>query len=52
MSNINVIEGGICAVEGVRAAGSREGKYGLTVIESKDSAASADVPWHRALHRS
>ena len=41
MSNINVIEGGICAVEGVRAAGSREGKYGLTVIESKDSAASA-----------
>ena len=41
MSKINVIEGGICAVEGVRAAGSREGKYGLTVIESKDSAASA-----------
>ena len=41
MSNIKVIEGGICAVEGVRAAGSREGKYGLTVIESLDSAASA-----------
>ena len=41
MSKINVIEGGICAVEGVRAAGSREGKYGLAVIESKDSAASA-----------
>ena len=45
MSNIKVIEGGICAVEGVRAAGraagSREGKYGLTIIESKDSAASA-----------
>ena len=37
MSNIKVIEGGICAVEGVRAAGSREGKYGLTIIESKDS---------------
>ena len=41
MSKINVIKGGICAVEGVRAAGSREGKYGLAVIESKDSAASA-----------
>ena len=41
MSNINVIKGGICAVEGVRAAGTREGKYGLTVIESKDSNASA-----------
>lgn len=41
MSNINVINGGICAVEGVRAAGSREGKYGLAVIESKGSAASA-----------
>ena len=32
MSNINVIEGGICAVEGGRAAGSLEGKYGHTVI--------------------
>ena len=41
MSKINIIEGGICAVDGVRAAGSREGKYGLAVIESKDSAASA-----------
>lgn len=41
MSNIKVIEGGICAVEGVKAAGTREGKYGLTVIESKDSNASA-----------
>ena len=41
MSNIDVIKGGICAVEGVRAAGTREGKYGLTVIESKDSNASA-----------
>ena len=37
MSNINVIKGGICAVQGVRAAGTRQGKYGLTVIESKDS---------------
>ena len=41
MSNIDVIKGGICAVEGVRAAGTREGKYGLTVIESKGSNASA-----------
>ena len=41
MSNIKVIKGGICAVSGVRAAGSREGKYGLAVIESKGSNASA-----------
>lgn len=41
MSNIDIIKGGICAVEGVRAAGTREGKYGLTVIESKGSNASA-----------
>jgi glutamate N-acetyltransferase/amino-acid N-acetyltransferase len=41
MSKIKVIDGGICAVEGVRAAGTREGKYGLTVIESLDSNASA-----------
>ena len=41
MSNIDVIKGGICAVEGVRAAGTREGKYGLAVIESKGSNASA-----------
>lgn len=41
MSNIDVIKGGICAVEGVRAAGTREGKYGLTVIESKGTNASA-----------
>ncbi len=41
MSNVDVIKGGICAVEGVRAAGTREGKYGLAVIESKGSNASA-----------
>ena len=41
MSKINVIKGGICAVDGVKAAGTREGKYGLAVIESKDSNASA-----------
>ncbi|ADC46874.1 bifunctional ornithine acetyltransferase/N-acetylglutamate synthase protein ArgJ [Methanobrevibacter ruminantium M1] len=31
----------MCLVNGVRAAGSRQGKYGLAVIESKDSNASA-----------
>lgn len=41
MSNIKIIDGGICAVEGVRASGSRVGKYGLAVIESRDSNASA-----------
>ena len=45
MSNIKVIEGGICAVEGVRAAGSREGKYGLTIIESKDSGSCTYYPY-------
>lgn len=40
-NNIKIIDGGICAVEGVRAAGSRVGKYGLAVVESKDSDASA-----------
>ena len=41
LENIKVIDGGICAVEGVGAAGTREGKYGLAVIEAKDSAAAA-----------
>ena len=41
MSKINVVKGGICAVNGVKAAGTREGKYGLTVIESTGSNASA-----------
>ena len=40
MSNIKIINGGICAVEDVKAAGSRVGKYGLAVIESKNSTAS------------
>ncbi len=39
-SNIEIIDGGICAVDGVKAAGSRVGKYGLAIIESKNSSAS------------
>lgn len=38
---MEVIKGGICAVEGVLASGSRNGKYGVTVIFSKESTASA-----------
>lgn len=33
------IEGGICAVEGVRAAGVRQGKYGLALIAASGAAA-------------
>jgi glutamate N-acetyltransferase/amino-acid N-acetyltransferase len=33
------IEGGICAIPGVRAAGVREGKYGLALIAASGSAA-------------
>lgn len=33
------LEGGICAVSGVRAAGVREGKYGLTIIAASGHAA-------------
>ncbi len=33
------IEGGICAVSGVRAAGVRQGKYGLAVIAASGAAA-------------
>lgn len=33
------IEGGICAVAGVRAAGVRQGKYGLALIAASGSAA-------------
>ncbi|MCQ2964512.1 MAG: bifunctional ornithine acetyltransferase/N-acetylglutamate synthase [archaeon] len=40
LNNIKIIDGGICAVEDVKAAGSRVGKYGLAVIESKNSTAS------------
>ncbi|MEN4017716.1 MAG: bifunctional ornithine acetyltransferase/N-acetylglutamate synthase [Methanobacterium sp.] len=38
---MEIIKGGICAVEGVLASGSRKGKYGVTVIFSKESTASA-----------
>ncbi len=41
MSNsIKIIDGGICAVNGVKAAGSRVGKYGLAVVEAKGSNAA------------
>lgn len=33
------IEGGICAVPGVRAAGARQGKYGVTLIAASGAAA-------------
>ncbi|MCL2157573.1 MAG: bifunctional ornithine acetyltransferase/N-acetylglutamate synthase [Methanobrevibacter sp.] len=36
-SNIQIIQGGICAVEGVKAAGIRKGKYGLALILSENS---------------
>ncbi|MGZ7159758.1 MAG: bifunctional ornithine acetyltransferase/N-acetylglutamate synthase, partial [Methanobacterium sp.] len=38
---MEIIEGGICAVDGVLASGSRKGKYGVTVIFCKDNTASA-----------
>ena len=33
------IEGGICAIPGVRAAGAREGKYGVAIIAASGTAA-------------
>jgi glutamate N-acetyltransferase / amino-acid N-acetyltransferase len=36
---MNRIEGGICAVPGVRAAGVRQGKYGVALIAASGSAA-------------
>ncbi|MGZ7094878.1 MAG: bifunctional ornithine acetyltransferase/N-acetylglutamate synthase [Methanobacterium sp.] len=38
---MEIIEGGICAVDGVLASGSRKGKYGVAVIFCKDNTASA-----------
>lgn len=38
---MKIIEGGICAVDGVLASGSRKGKYGVAVIVSKNNTASA-----------
>jgi glutamate N-acetyltransferase/amino-acid N-acetyltransferase len=36
---MNRIEGGICAISGVRAAGARQGKYGLALITASGAAA-------------
>ena len=38
---MKIIEGGVCAVEGVLAAGACEDEYGVAVIVCKDSNASA-----------
>ena len=38
---MEIIKGGICAVDGVLASGSRKGKYGVAVIVSKENNASA-----------
>ena len=37
---IKKIDGGICQVDGVKAAGCREGKYGLAIIYSPNSTAT------------
>jgi len=37
LSNIKLIKGGICAVDGVKAAGVRNGKYGVALILSENS---------------
>lgn len=37
---MEIIEGGICAVDGVIASGSRQGKYGVAVIVSNENTAS------------
>lgn len=39
-NNIKIIEGGVCAVDGVKASGLRNGKYGIAVIEAKNSNAA------------
>ncbi len=38
---MEIIEGGICAVDGVLASGSRKGKYGVAIILCRDNTASA-----------
>lgn len=38
---MEIIKGGICTVDGVLASGSRKGKYGVTIIVSKENKASA-----------
>ena len=41
LDNIKVISGGLCAISGVKASGTKEGKYGVSIIESLNSNASA-----------
>jgi len=41
LDNIRVIEGGLCAVSNVKAAGLKEDKYGVSIIYSPNSNASA-----------
>ena len=38
---MEIINGGICAVDGVLASGSRKGKYGVSIVVSKENTASA-----------
>ena len=38
---IKDISGGLCAVNGVKVAGSRKGKYGVAIIDCPNSVASA-----------
>ncbi len=38
---MEIIEGGICAIDGILASGSRNGKYGVTVIFGKDNIGAA-----------
>lgn len=38
---MEIIKGGICAVDGVLASGSRKGKYGVSLIISKENTAAA-----------
>jgi glutamate N-acetyltransferase/amino-acid acetyltransferase len=38
---MEIINGGICVVDGVLASGSRKGKYGVSIIVSKENTASA-----------
>lgn len=39
--SIKDISGGLCAVNGVKVGGSRQGKYGVAIIDCPNSAASA-----------
>ena len=37
---ISEINGGLCAINNVEASGARKGKYGVSIIVSKDNAIS------------